>query len=169
MLCEVDEETNPNSGEVMLRRRDVKRPERMYQFIEFEAAERTRVPTAYFVPSNATAVLRKLAAHGVHSETLARPIRLSVQVFRIDSTSVAEREFQQHNERQLFGAYRMASRDIPAGTVVVRTDQPLGRLAFTLLEPRSDDGLLNWNVLDDLLAEAEEYPILSTFGTLRAF
>ncbi|MCH7717788.1 MAG: M14 family metallopeptidase [Gemmatimonadetes bacterium] len=169
LMGEVDEETNPLSGEVMLRRRDVKRPERMYQFIEFEAAEATRVPVAYFVPSNATGVIRKLAAHGVQYQTLARPIRLSVQVFRIDSTSVAEREFQQHNERTLFGAYRMASREIPAGTVVVRTDQPLGRLVFTLLEPRSDDGLLNWNVLDRLLEGAEEYPILSTFGTLRAF
>ena len=169
LMGEVDEEANPISGEVMLRRRDVKRRERMYQFIEFEAAEATRVPVAYFVPSNATTVLRKLAAHGVQTETLARAIRLSVQVFRIDSMSVAQREFQQHNERQLFGAYRMASREIPAGTVVVRTDQPLGRLAFTLLEPRSDDGLLNWNVLDGLLEGAEEYPILSTFGTLRAF
>ena len=28
-------------------------------------------------------------------------------------------------------------------------DQPLARLAFTLLEPRSDDGVLNWNVLDE--------------------
>jgi len=27
-------------------------------------------------------------------------------------------------------------------------DQPLARLAFDLLEPRSDEGLFNWNVLE---------------------
>jgi hypothetical protein len=27
-------------------------------------------------------------------------------------------------------------------------DQPLARLIFTLLEPRSDDGLVNWNYFD---------------------
>jgi len=36
----------------------------------------------------------------------------------------------------------------PAGTFLVRTDQPLARLAFYLLEPRSDDGLIDWNVLE---------------------
>ena len=44
----------------------------------------------------------------------------------------------------------------------VRTEQPLGRLVFELLEPRSSDGLLNWNVLDSLLEDATEYPILRT-------
>jgi hypothetical protein len=38
-------------------------------------------------------------------------------------------------------------------------DQPLARLAFILLAPTSDDGLLTWNVLDDRLADGM-YPIL---------
>ena len=41
-------------------------------------------------------------------------------------------------------------------------NQPLSRLAFYLLEPRSNDGLLNWNFLDDALKEAKVYPILRT-------
>ena len=144
----------------MLRRRDVVNPQSMHLFIEFEAAESERVPVAYFVPAEATEVLQKLQAHGVQVTTLARPMRLSVEVFRIDSTTVSERPFQQHNERTLFGRYRQDSRELPAGTVVVRTAQPLGRLTFKLLEPRSSDGFLNWNVLDSLLEGATEYPIL---------
>jgi hypothetical protein len=38
--------------------------------------------------------------------------------------------------------------------------QPLARLAFYLLEPASDDGLVVWNVLDDQLTDAKTYPIL---------
>ena len=38
--------------------------------------------------------------------------------------------------------------------------QPLARLAFYLLEPASDDGLVNWNFLDDQLKDAKTYPIL---------
>ena len=50
---------------------------------------------------------------------------------------------------------------LPAGTAVVRLDQPLGRLAFYLLEPRSDDGLAAWNFFDRALQENEEtYPIV---------
>jgi len=43
---------------------------------------------------------------------------------------------------------------------VVAVRQPLGRLAFTLLEPRSDNGAVDWNVLDDVLVDAKSYPIL---------
>jgi len=39
-------------------------------------------------------------------------------------------------------------------------NQPLARLAFYLLEPVSDDGLVNWNVLDEQLKDAKTYPIL---------
>ena len=42
----------------------------------------------------------------------------------------------------------------------VRMDQPLARLAFYLLEPASDDGLVAWNYLDDQLKDAKTYPIL---------
>ena len=38
--------------------------------------------------------------------------------------------------------------------------QPLARLAFCLLEPRSNDGLLPWNVLGEALKNAKTYPIL---------
>jgi hypothetical protein len=45
-------------------------------------------------------------------------------------------------------------------------DQPLARLAFLLLEPRSDDGLTNWNVLDGKLEGADVYPVLRAFGRI---
>jgi hypothetical protein len=37
---------------------------------------------------------------------------------------------------------------LPPGTAYVPLDQALGRLAFSLLEPRSDDGLVAWAILD---------------------
>ena len=37
--------------------------------------------------------------------------------------------------------------------------QPLARLVFYLLEPESDDGVVNWNMVDEQL-ESGLYPIL---------
>jgi hypothetical protein len=48
---------------------------------------------------------------------------------------------------------------LPAGTAYVPLDQPLGRLAFTLLEPRSDDGLVDWAIVDADI-ERGEVPVL---------
>jgi hypothetical protein len=38
-------------------------------------------------------------------------------------------------------------------------DQPLARLAFHLMEPTSDDGLVTWNFLDEWLLEGKDVPI----------
>jgi hypothetical protein len=42
---------------------------------------------------------------------------------------------------------------------VVRLAQPLGRLAAYLLEPESDDGLTNWNFLDQWLEAGKPAPV----------
>ena len=49
---------------------------------------------------------------------------------------------------------------VPAGTLVVRTAQPLGTLAVYLLEPRSEDGLATWNFFDAGLKPGGDFPVL---------
>ena len=147
----------------MLLRLDVRRAETMTVYAWFEPDETERAPRAYFVPASFTTVIERLEAHGVRTSRLDRPLTLQVERFRVDSTWTAERPFQNHRERTVRGAYEQVQQELPAGTVVVRVDQPLGRLAFFLLEPRSDDGLLNWNFFDDALQRDGRYcPVLRT-------
>ena len=68
-------------------------------------------------------------------------------------------DFGTHELRTIEGYWQPAAATVPAGTWMVPMDQPLARLAFTLLAPTSDDGLLAWNVLDEMLASGA-YPIL---------
>lgn len=159
LLGAVVEERNPYTGRVMLRRLDIVTPERMVEYGRFRATETERVPAAYLVPPALGDVLDVLAAHGIEMRALSEPATRQVEVFRITASSQAEREFQGHRERTLEGRWESATRELPAGTVVVPMDQPLARLAFLLLEPRSDDGLVNWNLLDPALEGADTYPI----------
>jgi hypothetical protein len=167
LMGEVAEERNPYTGQRMLRRLDVRRPERMWEYGTFRPTELERVPRAYLVPANLADVLDRLGAHGVRTAPLAAARQLRVERFRIDSTTVAPQEFQGHRERTYFGAYEASTETVPAGTIVVPVDQPLGRLLFYLLEPRSDDGFANWNLLDRALEGARYYPILRTDETAR--
>jgi hypothetical protein len=164
LMGEVAEERNPYSGETMLRMLDVRHVERMPEFGTFRPTRTERAPAAYLVPAELEGVLRALDDHGVRWSALARERRLSVERFVIDSLVTAEREYQGHRERTLFGTYETVELTIPAGTAVVAVEQPLGRLAFLLLEPLSDDGLAHWNVLDEALEEAAAgaryYPLL---------
>lgn len=167
LLGEVEEERHPYTGAIILRRRDAVRPERMPEYGAFRATETERVPAAYLIPPGLGDVLDRLAVHGIEVDTLAADRELEVEVFRIVGSRQAEREFQGHRQRSLEGAWEGGRRRLPARTVVVPMDQPLARIAFLLLEPRSDDGFVNWNVLDPALDGAEVYPILRTFADPR--
>lgn len=157
---EADDETNPYTGQRMLHRRNVGHPDTMPDYTTFEGTEFARVPRAYDVPGNLTAVIERLTAHGVRLTRLAQPQVVQAERYRVDSTWTAGREFQGHKERQVRGAWEQVQDTLPAGTVEVRTDQPLGRLIVVLLEPRSDDGLLDWNFFDEALSGARYYPVV---------
>lgn len=163
LMGAVREERHPYTGEPMMRRLDVKRPERMPEYGTFEATETDRAPRAYLVPPSLATVVERLGAHGVRFRALERSVRLRVEAFAIDSAQTAAQPFQGRRERTLHGRYAAATeRVVPAGTLVVPMDQPLGRLAFVLLEPRSDDGFATWGLLDEALKDARTYPILRT-------
>ena len=85
------------------------------------------------------------------------------EVMRLVAANGPEiRLFQGHRETLVSGRFENATVAAPAGTVVVTTGQPLGRLAVYLLEPESDDGLTTWNVLDAALANGTAHPVLKT-------
>ena len=162
LMGEVAEEKHPVDGHIMHLRKDVKKPETMADFSTFGGVEPERVPSAYFVPADLTTAIDRLKAHGLVLTPLAKATTMPVEEFRIDSSTAAATAFQNHNERTLTGAWTRAERGLPAGTLKVDLTQPLARLAFYLIEPRSDDGLVDWNLLDEALKDAKTYPIVRT-------
>jgi hypothetical protein len=162
LMGEVTEERNPYSGQMMFRRVDVRKPERMIEQGTFKATVTERVPSSYFIPSNLRNVIDRLQAHGIATTTLPAVQTMAVEEFRLEGIEPAAQPFQNRTERTLRGSWTEADRELPAGTVRVDLSQPLGRLAFYLIEPRSDDGLANWNLVDGLEVDAKVYPIVRT-------
>ncbi len=158
---------HPLTGQIMLQRADERRVERMPDFGTFAAGDTETVPASYIVPPTLERVIDLLAAHGIRTRTMARDTPLDAERFIVSGTSIAERAFQGHRERSVLGSWRTERVTVPAGAIVVPMDQPLARLIFTLLEPRSDDGVVNWNFLEDVFEKAVAgepviYPIQRT-------
>jgi Zinc carboxypeptidase len=162
LMGDTAQEINPFSGQTMLRRLDVHKPERMWLENTFESTESERVPSAYYIPAALTVFIERLRAHGIRVERLDQPATLGLEEFRIQSTQLAAQTFERHQERTVTGKYEPVELTIPAGTYRVSMKQPLARLAFYLIEPRSNDGLLTWNFLDDALKDSKTYPITRT-------
>ena len=139
-----------------------------------EPAERAPLPRAYLFPASFSAAAENLRRHGVIVEELAEDQDLDFEAYRIDTVTQAETPFQKHRETTVQvvrgengSAVQRGRRTLPAGTIVVRTSQPLGMLAAYLLEPRSEDGLTTWNFFDDGLKAGEEFPVVRLAGEPR--
>lgn len=159
LLGEVDTLRHPVTGAPMLRQRPVRRPEAMPAYVRFAAAERERAPEAYLVPARLTGVLELLEAHGVRTQPITM-IPQPVEAFRVDSVRLAAQPFQGRRAVEAFGRWQYD--DAPSEAfVLVPTAQPLGRLAFLLLEPRHEDSAAAWNLLPEgALRAGANYPIL---------
>jgi hypothetical protein len=123
-------------------------------------------PTARVIAS----VVDRLEAHGVKYFKTSKETTFKGERFKIASSEVAQAEYQgTHKLRTITGAWETTEQAIPAGSLVVPMDQPLARLAFILFDPRSDDGLMAWNILDPMLGATpapEFYPVLRTMETV---
>jgi hypothetical protein len=160
LMGETEEELNPYSGRMMLRRTEVQTPQEMNEFVSFQAAEWERVPPVYFLPQNLQDLRLRLEAHGVQTRPLQEAVTLDLEEFVVDSVTTSPREYQGRFEQQVVGSWRPVTRTLEPGTVIVPLDQPLARVIFTLLEPRSDDGFVAWGFFPGNLREGEPYPVL---------
>lgn len=164
-LGAVDTVYHPVTNAPMLERRADRFPEAMPAFTRFAASESERVPAAYLVPEDRTEILDLLEAHGIESYPAMSPS--SVEAFEITSVEPAPRSFQGRVALDVSGYYGQLDDSSRSPVHVVQLDQPLGRLAFMLLEPRSDDGLAAWGILPDgVVAPGRYWPVQRLHGSL---
>ncbi len=156
---------NPRSGREMLAMTDMAVPVAMKDYGVFAATRSLAMPKGWLIPrasaqgARLSAAVDRLRWHGLTIQEITAPAQVSVERFTIANYTRAERVFQGHREARLIGAFEKAQLSVSAGALFVPADQPLARLAFYLLEPESDDGLVTWNVIEEGLAAGETYPI----------
>lgn len=141
---------------------------KMPLFVRFTPTLERVPPSAYVIPEADTAVVRLLRLHGLDVQRLNADWSGNVESFVVDSISSAARAFQGHHETRLTGRWSRQPRTISAGSFMVRPSQPRGLLAVYLLEPESDDGLVDWNFFDSEVARGKTFPVLRIVDPLRA-
>jgi hypothetical protein len=121
-----------------------------------EATVTLQRPRAYWVPATKTAVIEVLAAQGVQFETITEPRTVTVDLLRLPDAHV-DAAPAEGRTRVTAGAPVHIQRQqwMPAGSIRVPTDQPLGDLAMIMLEPQSEDSLLAWGFFNEILQRVE--------------
>lgn len=171
LMGEVTKIANPKSGRDMTAAvLDKFTPTRMMDYRFFTPKRTVAAPRAYLFRDEPgmKVVVEKLQAHGIVVETLTVPLEVEVDRLTITAVQRSAVPFQKHNEVGLRGDYKAEKATYPAGSILVRTAQPLGTLAAYLLEPESDDGLATWNFVDEYLGVGKVYPVGKVMGEFKA-
>lgn len=132
---------------------------------KFDAEVESTLPKGYIIPAAFTAIAENLKKHGLVVTQLTKSVTKEVEAFEVVKLEKAQRKFEGHFMARASGKFVMKKQKFNKGDYVVELAQPLGNLAFYLLEPESDDGYITWNFFDEYLekqgvaTKAVVYPV----------
>jgi len=117
------------------------------------------LPKAWWVPQAQAEVIDRLRLHGIGFETLTSPRDMALDRVRLREAATQAPQDGRTPLKASF-AHETVNVALPAGTVRVPFDQPLGLLAAALLEPEAPDSFLAWGFFPEILAapsKAEDF------------
>jgi hypothetical protein len=126
---------------------------RMPVYDRFTATMTTPAAWGYALPPLDTTGVRLLAVHGITMERTHSACAVSAETFATDSVIVSPNSFQNRRNVRVEGRWQRTDTQLDTGTYVVRLAQPRGVLATYMIDPRSDDGLVAWNIGDRVASE----------------
>lgn len=112
-------------------------------------------PAAYLIPQQWQEVIQRLKIHGVRLEQLSRTKELAVETYRFSNAKWQERPFEGRHPLTYSVTKSTERRQFPAGTVVVRLNQPAARVVIHALEPEAPDAFAAWGFFDAVFEEKE--------------
>jgi hypothetical protein len=158
LVGDVETRPHPTTGKPMtVMKESVATAVLMQDYASFAPVDTVPAPLAYLIPAGPAGetAAALLGRHGVAYERLAQPASLEVERVVPAAVTYGERPVQGHRDVRLGTVTRERKPfTFPAGSIKVPMAQPLARLAFHLLEPTSDDGLVVWDLVPVKAGEA---------------
>jgi hypothetical protein len=137
---------------------------------KFDPTVSTTLPRGYFLPKSMKSIVELLRKQGIKVTELKKRKRATGEVFMVEKLINASRKFEGHNMATVEGKYVAKTQTFKKGDYWIDMAQPLTNLAFYMLEPQSDDGLVSWNFFDDYLkaqgveTKSVAYPVFKYYS-----
>jgi hypothetical protein len=110
----------------------------------------------YVLPASIAKVVPLFLDHGITVHRFTQPTTLDLEVY--DASGIRRAEyFQGHYLKAVAGVVKKVEQvQVPAGWYYISTAQAKGNLISYLLEPETDDNLITWGWLDNVLQVTPE-------------
>ncbi|GIV03139.1 MAG: hypothetical protein KatS3mg015_1969 [Fimbriimonadales bacterium] len=132
---------------------------RMPIYDRFRSTLDRTAPEAWVLMPDQEAAAQLLARHGIVVERTLVEWTADGEWLSLTEIQRARNPFQGHRLVRLEGSWEKGSVRVPKGAFLIRSRQPLARLAFHMLEPESLDGLIAWEIVP-IADDAKTAPIL---------
>jgi len=116
----------------------------------WEPTETITRPWGYLIPNSLSKVVPLLLQHDISVKKLTEPVELEVETWY--ATEVTHDEyFQAHYLKSLKAEKRTETVSLPAGSFFIPSGQASSNLISYLLEPVTNDNLVTWGFLDNVV------------------
>lgn len=149
-------EQSPISGETVVRwTGEPKLYENLPVIGNTQAEIKVNRPSAYYIPPQWQEVIERLNIHGIRMTRLEQPTELTLTQYQFGEPTFAAKDYEGRQRVSASVSSHKTKLELPAGTVKISTQQPLGDLAILLLEPQSPDSLLQWGFFNPIFTRTE--------------
>ncbi len=123
---------------------------------ETSVATAVAPPLAYLVPPQWADVIERLELHNLRIERLTSAQSVMVETYRLTQPKWAPGAFESRIMLRDFKLEKITGvREFPAGSALVRLQQPAARVAIHLLEPNAPDSLVHWGFFNSIFEQKE--------------
>ena len=114
------------------------------------------LPVAYIIPAQWTAVIEKLNLHGIKSRKIETDKLIKISTCHFKNPKWQSNPYEgRHPMIHIEFDEITEERWFPAGSVIIETMQPAGRIIPHLLEPNGNGSLLYWGFFDAIFEQKE--------------
>jgi len=113
------------------------------------------IARAYYVPVSKPDVIARLKAQGVAMETLKQAQTITLDMMRVVGPKLGPASEGRFMVSAGGFTHELREETFPPGSVRISTDQPLGALIATLLQPESEDSFFAWGFFPEILQRVE--------------
>ncbi|MEW6253006.1 MAG: peptidase M14, partial [Planctomycetota bacterium] len=122
---------------------------------QFKISAAVDPPRAYLVPPQWTDVIRRLELHGIQLRRLTVRTVIEVESYRFEDVKLRNSSYEGRQPAEYKLVPLRETRAYPAGSVLVRLDQPRAKLAVHMLEPAADDSCAAWGCFNAIFEQKE--------------
>ncbi len=124
-------------------------------FHKTRVTQEVNPPLAYVIGPQWAEIIDLVAAHGLRAERLTEPLTALFESYRFEDVSFPKKPYEGRFEPRFKTVPIVERRTYPAGSLIVRLDQPDAKAAIYMFEPQAPDSLVSWGFFNAIFEQKE--------------